>query len=1054
MKRIVRYFITYPIWANTLMAAILVAGWISLNRIKTSFFPEVETNRITISVSYPGTSPEEIEEALVLKIENNLRGIAGIDRTSSQSRENNASVTVEVQDTYDVEEVYDDVKNAVDRISPWPAGAERPVVLISKFRSRAVSLALYGDADLWALKERAEDFRDELLRFPEISQVSIEGIPSREIAVTVSEENLRAYNLTFDEIASAIAAANVDVSGGSIKTATEQLLIRAYGRRDYAHEIRSLVLRGSSDGAVVRIGDVAEVAEQWEDSPDATYYNGKRAVIVNVDKTIEEDILAISRRVNTYAEEFKARHPELSVAVTRDASISLRERIGLLVKNGAFGFVLVLLTLSVFLNRRLSFWVAAGIPISFAGMFVIANLWGITINVISLMGMIIVVGILVDDAIVVAESIYQKHEQGESPLKAAVQGLFEVIAPVFTAVSTTILAFLPFFFFQGTFGKIIYQLALVVIGTLMFSLVESFFILPAHLAHSKGLDPQANTGSLRRRFDGFYRFLTDRLYGPALAWSLKNTWIVVAVPLAWFMVSLGLIRGGLVEFSSRPFIDRDDITLNLTMTTGTREHVTDSILAAVEAQVWEVNNEIGQSRSDKRDVVLDIVREIGGNSLGDRGGHAGNLRIELLEGEVRKMRSFELANRLRRRIGVIPGAQKLSMGGGRWGKPVSISLMSNDLENLDKAKAVLKDLLSEYTALSDITDSDIEGWREVRLSLKPAATAEGLTVRDIAGQVRRAFFGHEVQRFQRGEDEIRVWVRYDAKDRAALGNLEDMYIRTPGGGARPLSTLADYTIRRGRVVISHLDGRREVRVEADMVDPEASVTSVINDIRKNAIPVLMSRVEGVHVSFEGGQRNDVVFNRSLRRAFPPALAAIVVILVLVFRSPLQMLIIVLMIPLGLMGAVWGHLFHGFLISRLSTFGVIALVGIVINDSIVFIDRINRNLKSGMPVIDAVHGAGLSRLRPIILTTVTTIAGMAPLILEGSRQARFLQPMAVSLSYGLMFGSLCILFVVPVLFVGLNRARLAWGRFLGKNATAESVEPAVREIASEKEAGEL
>ncbi len=1054
MKRIVRYFITYPIWANTLMAAILVAGWISLTRIKTSFFPEVETNRITISVAYPGTSPEEIEEALVLKIENNLRGIAGIDRTTSQSRENNASVTVEVQDKYDVEEVYDDVKNAVDRISPWPTGAERPVVLISKFRSRAVSLALYGDTDLWALKERAEDLRDQLLRFPEISQVSIEGIPSREIAVTVSEDNLRASGLTFDEIASAIAAANVDVSGGSIKTAGEQLLIRAYGRRDYAHEIRSIVIRGSPEGTVLRIGDVARVEEQWEDSPDATYYNGKRAVIVNVNKTIEEDILAIARRVSEHAEEFKARHPELSLAVTRDASVSLRERIGLLVKNGAFGFALVLLTLGVFLNRRLSFWVAAGIPISFAGMFVIANLWGITINVISLMGMIIVVGILVDDAIVVAESIYQKHEQGLSPLKAAVQGLFEVIAPVFTAVSTTILAFIPFFFFAGTFGKIIYQLALVVIGALIFSLVESFLVLPAHLAHSRGLDPAARSGRLRRSFDGFYRFLTDRLYGPALAWSLKNRWIVVAVPVAYFMVSLGLIRGGIVEFSSRPFIDRDDIALNLTMTTGTREHVTDSILAAVEEQVWALNDEIKGRRRDKRDVVLDIIREIGGNAPGDRGGHAGNLHIELLEGEVRKMRSFELANRLRRRIGVIPGAQKLSLGGGRWGKPVSISLMSNDLENLDKAKSVLKELLSEYAALSDITDSDIEGWREVRLSLKPAAAAAGLTMRDIAGQIRSGFFGREVQRFQRGEDEIRVWVRYTESDRGALGKLENMYIRIPGGPARPLSTLADYTIQRGRVVIAHLDGRREVRVEADMVDPEASVASIIGDIRRNAIPVLMSRVEGVHVSFEGGQRNDAVFNRSLRRAFPPALAAVAMILVLVFRSPLQMLIIVLMIPLGLMGAVWGHLFHGFLISRLSTFGVIALVGIVINDSIVFIDRINRNLKSGLPVMEAVHAAGLSRLRPIILTTVTTIAGMAPLMLEGSRQARFLQPMAVSLSYGLAFGSVFILFVVPVLFVALNRARLTWARFLDKNATPESVEPAVREIRAEKEAEQV
>ncbi len=1045
MKQLVRYFIRYPIWANVLMVTVLILGFVYMRRLKTSFFPEVETNRITVDISYPGTSPEEIEESLILKIENNLRGIGGVERTTSESRENRGVVTVEVLDAYDVDEVYDDVKNAVDRISPYPSGAEQPVVKIAKIRTLALLIAIYGEADLWALKERAEEFRDELLNMDGVSQVSLIGLPDREIAVTVSERDLRRYGLNFTEVSGAIQASNVDISGGSIKTHDERMLIRAYARRDYAHELRSLVLRTDNDGNTVRIGDVASVTEQWEDTPNATYYNGQRAIIVQVDKTIEEDIIDISRQVNTYLQTFRQTHPEIALKVIRDATVDLRQRIDLLVRNGALGFVLVLLTLGMFLNGRLSFWVAVGIPVSFAGMFIIAYLAGLTINVITLMGMIIVVGILVDDAIVVAESIYQKHEQGLPPLRAAVQGLLEVLAPVFTAVATTVFAFLPFFFFAGTMGRIIYQLALVVIGALVFSLIESIFILPAHLAHSRGLDPAANRSRIRTFFDGLYRRLNDRVYGPALRWGMRNTWLVLAIPLGYSLITLGLLRGGIVELSAFPHIDRDNITLNLTMTTGTREEITDSILADIEEEVWALNERLKGRRRDGRDVVLFVRRHVGGNRLGDGGGHAGYLAIELLEGGKRGIPAFDIQNRIRKTIGDIPGSRQLSFTAGRWGKAVSISLLSNDLHQLDKAKRLLKEKLNEYPALTDIADSDIEGWREIRLSLKPAAYAAGLTVSDIAGQVRRGFFGQEVQRFQRGEDEIQVWVRYRDEDRRSLGKLENMYIRDRGGVSYPLSTVADYTIERGRVVIAHLEGKREVRVEADQVDPEQSVSSLMADIRRNAVAPVLRQVRGVHVSYEGRQRQNRKFFESVKGSFPIALVGIAVILVLVFRSVCQAGLIFLMIPLGLMGAVWGHWFHGFMISRLSTFGAIALAGIVINDSIVFIDRINRNLRAGIGLNDAVYRAGLSRLRPILLTTITTVAGMAPLLAETSRQAKFLVPMAVSLSYGLVFGSLFILFAVPALFLALNRIRLAYTRLFDPTATPESVEPAVREM---------
>ncbi len=1050
MNKIVKYFITYPVWANTLMFCLLIIGYLSMKNMRTSFFPEVEHNLITISIVYPGTSPEEIEESLILKIENNLRGTPGVERTTSISRENMGIVTVTVLDNYDPDEVYDDIKNAVDRVSPYPGGAEKPVIKVAKFRARAVSVALYGNADLWALKERAVAFRDDLLAMDGISQVSLSGIPNREIAVTISEQNLQRYGLSFTEVASAISRANVDISGGSIKTPEEKLLIRSYARRDFAHEVRSIVVRTSPDGKVIQVGDVAKIEEQWEDTPNATYFNGKRAIFITINKTLEEDIIDIARMVTDYVPAFCAKHPEVSVKIVSDRSKHLRQRIKLLVRNGMIGFILVVLVLGFFLNVRMSFWVAIGIPISFAGMFIIANLWGITINVISLMGMIIVVGILVDDAIVVAENIYQKFEQGMTATKASIAGLLEVIAPVFTAVTTTIFAFIPFFFFLGTMGRVIYQLALVVIGALIFSLVESFLILPAHLAHSQGLTKNGHIGSIRMRFEAMYRWITGKVYGPALGWTLKNPATIIAAAVGFILLTIGLFRGNIVEVSAFPFIDRDDITFNLTMTTGTREQVTDSILQTLEKKIWLLNDELKKKRPDKKDVILSIQREIGKNNLGDAGGHAGALEVELLEGSVRKMEAFKISRMVHKTIGTIPGSQKASFSGGRWGKAVSISLLSNDLGQLNKAKRLLKQKLAQYPTLSDITDTDIEGWREIRITPKPSADMAGLTISDIAGQVRQGFFGREVQRFQRGEDEIRVWVRYTEEDRASLGKLETMRIRAKDGSTYPLATIADYDIERGRVTISHLDGRREIQVEADLVDPETSVRTILSDIKQNAIPAVLAQVKDVYVSYEGRERHNAKFMKSVKTSFPPALLAIAVILVLVFRSYLQGAIIFLMIPLGLAGAVWGHLFHGFMISRLSMFGLIALAGIVINDSIVFIDRINRNLKEGLAVTDAIYRAGLSRLRPIILTTLTTVVGMAPLIFETSRQAQFLIPMAVSICYGLIFGSLFILFMVPALFLVLNRARYFYERLFDAKATTENVEPAVRELDAERE----
>ncbi|MBD3418696.1 MAG: MMPL family transporter [Chitinivibrionales bacterium] len=1043
MKKLVEYFIKYPVWANVLMGAILVFGASSLLNMKTSFFPELESKVITVTVTYPGASPTEIEEGIVLKIERNLEGIQGIDRTSSVSRENIGIITVEVGDKYSVDKAYDDIKNAIDRIADYPEGAEKPLVAAQKFRARTISVALFGDADLWSLKERAEEFREQLIAVEGISQVSLQGLPSREIAIEASESDMRRYKLTFADIAQAVRAANIDISGGTLRTPEESILIRAYGRKDFADEVGDIILRSLEDGTILRVRDIASVREKWEESPNLTFLNNQRAIVVTVDKTREEDLLYIAEKVKEVVPAFAEMNPEINIQIVEDATILLKERIDLLRRNGIIGFALVIIVLTLFLNWRISGWVAVGIPISFAGMFIIANFAGITLNVISLFGMIIVVGILVDDAIVVAESIFQRYEQGMRAEKAAAGGLLAVVAPVFTSVLTTILAFTPFFFFQGQLGSFIWQLALVVVGTLIFSLLESFFILPSHLAHSKGLQ-QSRSGKMRKALESLHLLLAHRLYAPALRWSLKNVPIVLAIALVFIFITSGLVRGKFVEFSPQPFIDRDEVNMNIALTTGTNERVTDSVLHMIERKAWALNTQLKQERPDNKDVILSVKRDVGSNRLGDEGSHAGQLTVELLPARERNMRAYVVANRLRNSVGMVPGMQKFSFLNSFWGKPISVSLLSDNLTELEKAKNLLKARLAEFSDLKDIVDSDVEGQREIRLTLTPAAHAAGLALSDIAGQIRQGFFGYEIQRFQRGQDEIRIWVRYRDEDRAALGYLENMRIRTAHGQEFPLKTLATHQTGRGRAAIRHLNGQREVRVEADMANPEASSAAIMEEIKDKIAPEVLARVHGVQVSYEGRERNNAKFAESFKTSFPPALIGIVILLILVFRSPLQSLLIIIMIPFGLAGAIWGHFFHGMLVSRLSTFGLIALAGIVINDSIVLIDQININLRKGMALFDAVHAAGVSRLRAIVLTTITTVAGMMPLILENSTQAQFLIPMAISISYGLIFGSIFILFFAPTLFMILNSVRYYYERVFTRNISRESVEPAVLE----------
>lgn len=1049
MKNVIEFFTKYKVWTNVVLFSVVGFGLLFFYNMRYSSFPEIPPDVITIQVVYPGASPEEVEEGVILKIEENIDGIEGIERITSTSRENFGTVSVELIKDTDLEKALNDVKNAVDRISSFPVGAEKPIIFEQKFRTRAISVVLYGDADLFNLKYIADQFRDKLLATEAISQVNIEGVPNIEFSIEVSEENLRKYGLTFDEIARVVGATNINISGGKFDTTEEEILIRAYGKEYQAKELANLVVRGNRDGSVIYLKDIAKIKERWEDVPDKTYYNNRPAIILNIDKTDQEDILEVASAAKALVNEFNETSTEIEAFIIDDNTISLTERIELLVDNGIIGLTLVIITLGFFLNLRLSFWVAVGIPFSFAGMFIVAALSGITINVISLFGMIIVVGILVDDGIVVAENIYAHYEKGKPALEAAIIGTKEMVGPVFTSILTTVIAFLPFFFLDGFLGKFIWHMALVVIAALLFSLVEAFLILPAHLAHSKGLHAHSEDSKIRKKIEAIINFLTYKLYAPSLRYAIEHKWITVVLPISMVLLTIGLLKGGFIGVTFFPFIDGDNFPINVSLVAGRQEEDTDNILKKMEKATWEVNEDLKEKRKDGKDVVLGIKRDIGSNDFGESGSNAGKLTVYLLPGEERNMDSYLIGNMVREKVGFIPEAQNTSFGRTSFfGKPISISILGSNLYSLNKAKDILVKELENYTTLKDVTESNQEGRRELNIKLKPSAYALGLTLRDVAGQVRQGFFGQEVQRIQRGRDEIKVWVRYSDQDRTSVGFLDQMRIKTASGAEYPFSEVAEYKIERGITSINRLDRQRELKVEADLADQNASVPEILNKIQDEVIPIVAAQVGDVRFSFEGQSRSQDKVTASMRKAFPVALVAMFIVIVLVFRSYLQAGLVFSLIPLAILGAAWGHGILGIKLNTLSIYGLIALTGIVVNDSIVFIDQINRNLKSLMSVKEAVFQAGIVRLRPILLTTLTTAAGLGPIILETSRQAQFLIPMAVSVAFGLVFGTFVLLVVLPAGFLVLNKLRYFAARFNDPNVTYESVEPAVKELAIE------
>ncbi len=1037
--------------ANVLMLVLIVGGLVTLaSGIKQEVFPEVELDIVSIQVTYPGASPAEVEQAVVLAVEEAVRGTDGVKKVSSTAMEGQALINVELLLGTDKDRALSDVKSAIDRITSFPEDVERPTVSMVSNRQQVISLVLYGDVDEATLRAVAENSRRELLRDDRVTYVELSGIRPLEISIEVPQAELRKHGLTLDEIAARVRAASVELPGGGVKTEAGEVLLRTTERRDRGDEFGDIILLSRPDGSQVRVRDVASVRDGFRENDREATYNGKRAAMVNIFRVGDETPLTVAAAGKEYVEKLQNTLPKgLYAAPWFDTAEMYEQRIALLVKNARIGLVLVLLTLGLFLEARLAFWVTLGIPISFAGSLLFFPMTDISINMISLFAFIITLGMVVDDAIVVGESIYKHRTDGEGRLEAAIAGAKEVAQPVIFAILTSCVAFAPMLMVPGPMGKFFRVVPIVVIAVLMISLVESLLILPAHLAQPLpwwvrvGLAPYLWFMRLVAKLQMPHRlqWFVQRIYVPLLNKALAWRYFTITLGIATLLFTAGYVAGR-IPFTFLPKVEGDMITAHLKMPVGTPVSETERIADRIGATAQAIMDE-EDAKSDGPTISRGLYEEVGMMStlevspeglLGKEGSHLATVMVYLTEAGSRQLTTQEFVQRWREEIGEIPGAESLIFSyevGVEPGSPVDIELIHDDVPTLEAAAERLALEIASYSGLRDIDSGVTKGKEQLDFRLTDAAVAQGLTELELARQVRAAFFGAEAVRQQRGRDEVRVYVRLPLAERKSLYNVEELVIRTPSGGEMPLAQAALLERGQAYTTINRTNGRRNISVTADVADEDSNANEIVGQIEERELPKLLADFPGLAYSLGGEQERQAETMSALGLGFVLALIVMFSMLAVVFRSYTQPLLVMLAIPFGMVGAVWGHVVMGFTLSLMSMMGLVALSGVVVNDSLILIVSINRYREAGMGMWDAIIAGGARRFRPILLTSLTTFFGLAPMILETSVQARFLVPMAVSLGYGVLAATFILLVIVPCGYIVLDDATRNTNNFFAR-----------------------
>ena len=1071
MKGLISWFAHNGVAANLLLIVIVVVGAVTIPGLKKEIFPEYAIDMVTVSVDFRGGTPEEVEESVCVRIEEAIQDLDGIKKISSSAAEGGGTVTVEVVPGYDSRKLLDDIKSRVDSIDTFPDETEKPVVQEVLNRRQVINVSLSGNADEKVLKRLGERVRDEIMDLEGITHADLANVRDYEISIEVPEDALRRHNLTFDFVAQAVRRFSLDLPGGSLKTESGEILLRTKGQAYVGSEFERLPLLTKPDGTKLYLSDVARVVDGFTDTDEWAFFNGKPSVMVRIFRVGDQNAITVASIVQDYVEEARLRMPEgIAMEVWKDDSAFLSGRMDLLLRNAASGLVLVFLVLALFLRMRLAFWVTLGIPISFLGTLALMPLLGTSISMISLFAFILVLGIVVDDAIVVGESIFTQQKAGEQGIQGAISGTRRVGIPVIFGVLTTVAAFAPMMFLPGYMGKIWRVIPLAVIPTLLFSLIESQLVLPHHLSGvHKEWDNNRGRNLFVRCWNGFFNFFEHGLewfirhvYQPVLTRALDWRYVTVAIAVASLLLTAGLVQGGFLEFTFFPQVEADFVVATVTLPQETPVGVTESAVKKMEAAAVQLQREIEAASGEKvfrhflatvgnQPLTTERRQNAGARGSGGLGSHVGEVGLELTPSEDRSTPSGELANRWRELTGPIPGAVELKFTSDllSGGADVDFQLRGLNTDAVRQAAEKLRAKLSEYPGVYDIADSFRGGKPEIKLALTSQGEALGLSLQDLARQVRQGFYGEEAQRIQRGRDDIRVMVRYPRGERSSIADLQSMRVRTPGGGEVPFSTVAQVSYGRGFANIRRVDRQRVINVTAEVDAALNNENTVTEDVRKTFLdPLLASEYPGVSYTMEGQQREQMELLGELAKGFAVALFVIYVLMAIPFRSYIQPLIVMTAVPFGLVGAVWGHAVTGYELSIMSLLGVVALTGIVVNDSLVLVSYINTRREEGIPPAEAVRQAGPVRFRAILLTSLTTAAGITPLMLEKSVQAQFLIPMAVALAFGVLFATLISLLLVPAGYLIVEDIQRPFRWLYGRRTApavvdaASATEPAV------------
>jgi len=1046
VKRIIAWFVGHGVAANLLMVGLVVGGLVAAPTIPRKLMPDIDIGIVGVTVVYPGAAPEEVEQGVCIPVEEAIESITGIERIRSTASEGSCRVSAELYDGLDEDDVATEIRSQVEGIQNFPDEAEKPIVSVFEFRRSVVDLALSGKVGEEALKRVGERIRDEIVALPEVTQAELLYSRDYEISIEVSEESLRRYGLSFDDVADAVRRSSLDLPGGTIKATGGEILLRSKAQAYRGEDFEKLVVLTRADGTRVQLADVATVVDGFEQEDLAAGFDGRPAVIVRALRVGEEDVIDVSSAVQAYAVAARERLPEgVRLTIWSDNSTMVRGRLDTLYRNGAGGLVLVFIVLSLFLRFRLAVWTTLGVPIALLGALLCMPFFGASFDQVTLFAFILVLGILVDDAIVVAENVYTKEQKLGDRVQAAVEGTHDVAKPVIFGVLTTVAAFSPLLVIPGRMGQIFSFMGLTVVACLAFSLVESQFVLPSHLSHGRATPTGARRpGRFRERWerfqnrfsDGLQTFIQER-YRPFLHQVLRWRYTAVAAGIAMLILTAGVLESGRVKFNFFPAVEADYVAAQLTMPQGTSAADTRRALDSIVASSWKLQGELdAEYAQDDDSLVLHRLVSIGRRAFVQEntmslasGGHVGEVVLELLPAERREISTGDIARRWSDLTGDVPGSKDLTFASDLFsaGSPIDIQLRGPETVSLPDAAAFLEEKLAVYPGVYDIANSFLAGKRELRLEILPEAEPLGVTMQDLARQTRQAFYGEEVQRIQRGRDDVKVMVRYPEEERRSLANLDELRIRTRQGAEVPFWSVARVIPGRGYADIRRTDRLRTVNVTADVDTSRVTANEVMADLYADVVPELQRRFPGIALGKEGELEDQGKAFGGLLAGYPLAMLAIFALLAIPLNSYIQPLIIMSVIPFGIVGAVAGHMLTGRTLSFPSVMGIVALSGVVVNASLVLVVKVNRMREEGRTLREAVVEGAASRFRPIVLTAVTTFAGLTPLMLEGSLQAQILIPMAISLAFGVLFATVITLVVVPCGYLILEDLARLWTR---------------------------